>query len=227
MKTKYQATWAWVEVLTSHNFYGWYYERHEEADPKTQGVVITVSPHDLEVTVHEGLTKRAQGSSSHTSDTSTPTISASAATDSSPTPPKKPKDAFTHKQLETARKLKSAALQDELTQHFRTCLILNIMGLLGVDDVKIKGDVPALGTDFQSERLESHFKEHEAELNATLNNHQVGGYPLKVHTYGEGYIKLYQHLKALTDKVLHALFCALTAFYMGNWNDHRLMRRRF
>ena len=216
LKAKYQETWAWVEVLTSHSFYRWNYEGHEKTDPKTQGVVITLSPHSLEVTVHEGLTKRGEDSSP-TFSTSTPTT---AATNSNPTPPKKPKDAYTRKQLETARKLKTVALQDELTQHFRTCLILNIMGLLGVDDVKIKGDAPALGMDFQSEKLESRFKEHEAELNATLDNHQVGGYPLKVHTYGEGYIKLYQHLKALPDERLHELFCALTAFYMGDWNNY-------
>ena len=216
MKAKYQTTWMWVEVLTSHSFYHWNYEGHEKTDPTTQGVVITVSPHDLEVSVHEGLTKRGEDSSP-TSSTLTPTTPT---TDSSPPPPKKPKDAYTRKQLETARKLKTVALQDELTQHFRVCLILNIIGLLGVDDVKIKGDAPALGTNFQSERLESRFKEHEAELNATLDKHQVGGYPLKVHTYGEGYIKLYRHLKALPDEHLHELFCALTAFYMGNWNDY-------
>ncbi len=216
MKVKYQKTWAWVEVLTSYNFYRWNYETYEKTDPTTQGVIITLSPHSLEVSVHEGLTKREKDSSL-TSSTSTP---ATTATDSSPTKPKKPKDAYTRKQLETACKLKTVALQDELTQSFRTCLILNIMGLLGVNDVKIKGDAPALGTNFQSERLESRFKEHEAKLNESLDKREAGGYPLKVHTYGEGQAKLYTYLKALPDEQLHELFCALTAVYVGNWNDY-------
>ena len=213
-KVEYQATWAWVEVLTSHNYYGWNYERHEETDPKTQGVVITVSPHDLKVTLHEGLTKRGEDSSPVVSTTG------AASPDSSLTKSRKPKDVYTKKQLETARKLKTVALQSELTQHFRTCLILNIMGLLGSDDVKIKGDAPALGTDFQSKQLGEVFKEHGAKLNTLLGGHYAMSYPLKVPAYGEGQMKLYEYLKALPDDALHTLFCALTAFYMGDWNDY-------
>ena len=217
MKAKYQATWAWVEVLTSHTYYGWNYERHEETDPTTQGVVVTLSPHDLKVTVHEGLTKRGEDASPTTAISST---TPTAPSDSSPAKPKKPKDAYTRKQLETARKRKTVALQSELTKSFRTCLILNIMGLLGDNDVKLKGDAPALGTDFQSDTLATTFKEHEAKLEKALGEHRAGGYPLKVHTYGEGQTNLYAYLKALPDDALHALFCALTAVYMGDWNDY-------
>ena len=75
LKAKYQETWAWVEVLTSYNFYRWNYETHEKTDPTTQGVIITVSPHSLEVSVHEGVTKRGENSSL-TSSTLTPTTTA-------------------------------------------------------------------------------------------------------------------------------------------------------
>ena len=94
------------------------------------------------------------------------------------------------------------------------------MGLLGDHDVKLKGDAPALGTDFQSAVLKTTFNDHEAKLEQALGEHRAGGYPLKVHTYGEGQTKLYTYLKALSDEALYSLFCALTAVYMGNWNDY-------
>jgi ParB family transcriptional regulator, chromosome partitioning protein len=201
----YAETWAWVEVTNHYDFKPWIYQHSEERDPSSQGMVIVFNPSTMEVQIEEGLTRR-EADSSHRS----------AEKNNEPkTPP-----AYTKRLLSESRKLKTIALQTELSKDYRTCLIVAIMGLLGCSEVKLNTDIPSLGSDFKTPKLEETLKPHLEVLKEVLGEHNVKPYPLQTRCYGDEQVKVYEYLKTLENKALRILFNTLIAATFGSWTDY-------
>jgi ParB family transcriptional regulator, chromosome partitioning protein len=210
-KDDYAKTWQWVEAMYVDSFSRWHYDSPEPLNPEEQGVVILVYSDSMKVEVIEGLVKRYPVvSSQSTQDLTT----------EKKEKPKLPKDAYTKKLLETSRKLKTIALQTELQKDFRTCLSVNIMGMLGVDDVKLSVDPNHPGKDYHTPALAAIFEPHAEALVKTSEAHKIEAYPLRAPVYGEAQVKIYDYLKSLDTTQLQDLFTALTANTYGTWSGY-------
>jgi ParB family transcriptional regulator, chromosome partitioning protein len=205
-RKEYSETWAWVEVSNHYDVKPWLYNRSKESDPVSQGVLIIYNPSTMDVQIEEGVTRKetrssVEGKESKTNEPKT-----------SPT--------YTKHLLTECRKLKTVALQTELSKDHRSCLIVSIMGLLGCSEVKVNTDIPFLGDDFKTPRLEQTLKPHLEALKQILGEHNVKPYPLQTRCYGVEQVKVYEYLKTLEDKKLKSLFNALTAVTFGSWTDY-------
>lgn len=199
----YGETWAWVEVGYSADINPWHYDKAETHDPKTQGVLMRILGDSMKVEVYENVIKRQTVVKKTTS----------------PRPKDTPPPLYTKRLLEECRKLKTKALQTALSTNHRHCLVLNIMGLMGCSEIKVKTDIPFLGQDFKTEALETIFEPHINALTKKFGGHSVKTYPLEVKSYGKDQAKLYTYLKKLKDDELQTLFNALTASTFGSWYD--------
>jgi ParB family transcriptional regulator, chromosome partitioning protein len=209
-KDEYAKTWQWVEAMYADSFSRWQYDSPQPANPSEQGVVILVYGDSMKVEVIEGLVKRYSVASSQATE--------SIASEKQEKP-KLPKDAYTKKLLETSRKLKTIALQTELQKDFRTCLIVNIMGMLGVEDVKLSVDPNHPGKDYHTPALATIFESHAEALVKTSEAHKIEAYPLRTRVYSEQ-LKIYEYLKVLDTTQLQDLFTALTASTYGTWSGY-------
>ncbi len=204
-RKSYAETWAWVEVTNHYDFKPWLYQHTEEKDFSSQGVMIVFNPNTMEVQIEEGLTRRETVSSK-----------ASIGRNSEPkTPP-----VYTKRLLSESRKLKTVALQTELSKDYRSCLILAIMGLLGCSEVKLNTDIPYLGSDFKTPKLEETLQPHLEALKEILGEHNVKPYPLQARCYGSEQVKIYEYLKTLENKQLRVLFNTIIATTFGSWTDY-------
>jgi hypothetical protein len=201
-RKEYAETWAWVEVGYSKDINPWHYEKAQTPDPKEHGVILRILGGTMEVETYEGVIRRA---------TSNKTLTAKTRTKAETLPP-----LYTKQLLRQCHHIKTKALQTELSQHHRHCLILNIMGLIGCDEVKLKTDIPNFGSDFKVERLEQLSKSHGDALNKLLKN-SVEPYPLRLKRYGVDFAVVYDYLKGLEDDTLQELFDVLTASTFGSW----------
>jgi ParB family transcriptional regulator, chromosome partitioning protein len=205
-RKEYGETWAWVEVTNHYDVKPWLYDRAEKPDSWSQGVLIVYNPSTMDVQIEEGVTRRETVSSSHEKESKT----------SEPkTPP-----LYTKGLLTECRKIKTVALQTELSKDHRSCLIVSIMGLLGCGEVKVNTDIPFLGADFKTPRLEQILKLHIEALKQILGEHNLKPYPFQTRCYGDDQVKVYEYLKSLEDKELRKLFNALTAATFGSWTDY-------
>lgn len=209
-KDDYAKTWQWVEAMYADSFSRWHYDSPEPVNPKEQGVAILVYGDSLKVEVIEGLVKRYPVASSQATEN---------LASEKKEKPKLPKDAYTKKLLETSRKLKTIALQTELQKDFRTCLIVNIMGMLGVADVKLSTDPNHPGKDYHTPALAAIFDRHAEALAKTLDARIVEAYPLRARVYSEQ-LKVYEYLKSLETTQLQDVFTALTASTYGTWSGY-------
>jgi hypothetical protein len=200
----YAETWAWVEVGYSGDINPWYYEKAETPDPKEHGVIIRILGDTMKVEIYQGVIKRQT------------TPPKATATRSKNTPP----PLYTKQLLSECRKIKTVALQSELSGDHRSCLIVSIMGLLGCSEVKVNTDIPCLGADFKTPRLEQTLKPHLEALTKLLGEHRIKPYPLQTKCYSDEQVKVYDYLKPLEDKKLKSLFNALTAATFGSWTDY-------
>ena len=215
LKTRLEQSWAWVDTVKPYQYPSYRYEAPEEGetpDPTTCGAIITVDDHTWEVRCFEGVKRVGERTG----------VGERGAENVTPRPPKQervkqPKDLFTGKHLEEAHRRKTLALQDKLAQSYRTCLILNIMGMLGVRSVAVKAERDERQkVAGESAGLAAVFAEH-GEL-AALSSYARETYPLRVSTYDpERELEVYEHLKALDDTALSNLFSALTAYCYGTW----------
>lgn len=201
----YAETWAWVEVINHYDFKPWLYQHGEENDPPSQGVMIVFNPNTMEVQIEEGLTRKE-------------TVSSHVSTEKNNEPKTPP--AYTKRLLSESRKLKTIALQTELSKDYRSCLIVAIMGLLGCSEVKLSTDIPYLGSDFKTPKLEETLKSHLEALKEALGEHNVKPYPLQTRCYGDEQVKVYEYLKTLENKELRVLFNTLIAATFGSWTDY-------
>ncbi len=216
LKAKLEQTWAWVETVKPYQYPSYRFETPEEGetpDPTTMGALITVDDHTWEVQSFEGIKRvgerRGVGESAP-SESVTPSVKQERV--------KQPKDHFTGKHLEEAHRLKTLALQDKLVESYRTCLILNIMGMLGIKSVAVSAERDSVTQQVAGESagLAAVFAEH-GEL-AAFSSYPRDSYPLRVSTYDpERELEVYNHLKALDDTSLSSLFSALTAYSYGTW----------
>jgi ParB/RepB/Spo0J family partition protein len=202
-RKSYAETWAWVEVGYSQDINPWNYEKAETPDPKEHGVILRILGETMQVETYEGVIRR---------ETTTNKAKSSRTKDTPPSP-------YTKHLLMECRHLKTKALQTALSKNRRHCLILNIMGLIGCSDMKIKTDIPFLGKEFKTEALEHIFQPHVNALTKKLGEGVVKAYPLEVKSYADGQPKLYSYLKKLKDEELQTLFNALTATTFGSWYD--------
>jgi ParB/RepB/Spo0J family partition protein len=200
----YAESWAWVEVGYSADINPWQYEKAQTPDPKEHGVILRILGETMQVETYEGVIKR-EATKSKTS---------SLTKDSTKTPPP-----YTKRLLMECSHLKTRALQTSLTTNHRTCLILNIMGLMRCDAIKLETDIPFPGNDLTTEALEHIFEPHIKAMTKLLGEGVIKPYPLEVRTYGKEQVKLYTYLKNLKDEGLHTLFNALTASTFGSWYD--------
>jgi ParB family transcriptional regulator, chromosome partitioning protein len=201
-RKSYAETWAWVEVGYSKDINPWQYEKAQTPDPKEHGVILRILGETMQVEIYDGVIKR-QAKNNKTS---------SGTKDKTHTPPP-----YTKRLLMECKHLKTQALQTALSANHRHCLILNIMGLMGCSEVKIKTDIPFLGKDFKTEALEQIFEPHIKALTKKLSEGAVKAYPLEVKTYGNDQAKLYTYLRKLSDEDLQTLFNVLTASTFGSW----------
>lgn len=202
-RKSYADTWAWVEVGYSQDINPWNYEKANTPNPKEHGVILRILGETMQVEIYEGVIKR---------ETTTKKPTSSRPSDKTKTPPP-----YTKRLLMDCAHIKTRALQTALSNNHRHCLILNIMGLMGCSDVKMKTDIPFLGKDFKTEALERVFQPHVKALTKKFGEGVVKTYPLEVKTYGNDQAKLYTYLKKLTDEDLQTLFNALTASTFGSW----------
>jgi ParB family transcriptional regulator, chromosome partitioning protein len=195
-------SWAWVEVIKHDDFHAWEYEQGEGADPSKQGTLIIYEADTMKVHVKEGVVKRGNRVSG----------SSTTSTAKKPTPP------YTKALIMETHHIKTVALQTELSKHHRTCLILNIMGLLGCGDVKLRTERPHW-KNFKTGRLEHLSAPHAKALITMYGQDKVEVYPLHVHVYNQDVTKLYDYLKKLKIDKLQELFDVLTASLFGTWYD--------
>jgi hypothetical protein len=201
----YAETWAWVEVMNHYDFRPWVYQHSEEKNSSSQGVLIVFNPSTMEVQIEEGLTRRE-------------TVSSHPSAEKKPEP--KTPHAYTKRLLSESRKIKTVALQTELSKDHRSCLIVAVMGLLGCSEVKINTDIPYLGSEFKTPKLEQALKPYLETLSEILGEHSIKPYPLQTRCYGNEQVKVYEYLKTLEDKQLRTLFNALIAATFGSWADY-------
>ena len=217
LKDKLEATWGWVETVRPYQYSSYAYDMSgvgERVEPETAGVVITVDEHTFEVKTYEGVQRRERAA---------PVRNEAARFEEKPVTEKVrvPKDAYTGKHLEEAHRVKTRALQNALVKDYRTCLILNVMGLLGVDSVKVSVNRERYANDKvgESAELKAVFDKH-LEL-AALAGYGGSNYPLRASTRdAEQELAVYDYLQALDDASLSELFCALTSEAYGTW-PHR------
>jgi ParB family transcriptional regulator, chromosome partitioning protein len=202
-RKQYAETWAWVEVGYSSDINPWQYEKAQTPDPKEHGVILRILSGTMQVEVYEGVIKRET-----TKSKPSPTK------DTTKTPPP-----YTKRLLMDCKHLKTRALQTTLITQHRYCLILNIMGLMGCNEVKLDTDIPFPGNDLKTETLEQVFEPHVKALMKELGEGGVRPYPLEVRSYGTNQVNLYSYLKELADEDLQNLFNALTASTFGSWYD--------
>ena len=185
-------------------------EDGETPDSTTCGAIITVDEHSWAIATFEGVQRVGERSVGSQESPQTPSAAKQERV-------KQPKDFYTGKHLEEAHRRKSLALQDKLVQNYRTCLILNIMGMPGVSSVAVKAERDERQqVAGESAGLAAVFAEH-GEL-AALSSYPRESYPLRVSTYDpERELEVYEHLKALDDASLSDLFSALTAYCYGTW----------
>jgi ParB/RepB/Spo0J family partition protein len=200
----YAETWAWVEVGYAKDINPWHYEKAGTPDPKEHGVLIRILGDTMKVEIYQGVIRR---------ETTKTKTKPSVAKD---TPP----PLYTKQLLSECRKIKTVALQSQLSGDHRSCLIVSIMGLLGCSEVKVNTDIPFLGEDFKTPRLEQTLKPHLEALTKLLGEHRIKPYPLQTKSYGDEQVKVYDYLKTLEDKELKNLFNALTAATFGSWTDY-------
>jgi ParB family transcriptional regulator, chromosome partitioning protein len=198
-REKLSKVWSWVEVLTERDYRAWDYDESKAPNPQEQGVVITYHPETMKVRIHEGLVKRK-------STTSAP----SSSTEKKPVPP------YTKALLEQGHFIKTKALQSELSKHHRLCLIVNIMGLLGSGEVKLKTDLPRW-KDFATPAIVQGSDEYVKAFKKLYGKDSVETYPLQVDFYNKDETKLFKYLQGLEDEKLQTLFNLLTATLMGSW----------
>ncbi len=194
--------WAWVEVGYSKDINPWHYEKAHTPDPKEHGVILRILGETMQVETYEGVIKRVASNKTLAS-------TARAKTESAPT-------LYTKGLLRECHHIKTKALQTELSKSHRHCLILNIMGLMGCSEVKLRTEIPDFGNDFKVKRLEQLSKPHADTLNKLLKD-TVQPYPLRLKRYGVDSITVYDYLKGLEDDKLQELFDVLTAQTFGSW----------
>ena len=213
LKARLEQSWAWVDTVKPYQYPSYRYEALEDGetpDPTTCGAIITVDEHSWAIATFEGVQRVGERSVGSQESPQTPSAAKQERV-------KQPKDFYTGKHLEEAHRRKSLALQDKLVQNYRTCLILNIMGMPGVSSVAVKAERDERQqVAGESAGLAAVFAEH-GEL-AALSSYPRESYPLRVSTYDpERELEVYEHLKALDDASLSDLFSALTAYCYGTW----------
>lgn len=191
--------WSWVEVLNEDDYNKWDYEKAEVVNPQEQGTLIVYQPDTMKVSIKEGLLKRSQTSST-----------SSSSSEKKPTPP------YTKALLEQCHFIKTRALQTELSKHHRLCLIINIMGLLGSSEVKLKTDLPRW-KEFETAAIAQGSDEYVKAFKKLYGKDSVETYPLRLDFYGKDETKLFKYLQKLEDAKLQQLFNILTATVMGSW----------
>jgi ParB/RepB/Spo0J family partition protein len=199
----YAETWAWVEVGYSGEINPWNYEEAETANSKEHGVIIRILGETMAVEFYEGVIRRE-------------TTKPKAISPTKDTPP----SPYTKQLLTKCRKIKTIALQTELSGNHQSCLIVSVLGLLGCSEVKLNTEILFLGSDFKTPKLEQTLKPHLEALTKTLGEHRIKPYPLQIKCYGDEQVKVYDYLKTLEDKELKKLFNALTAATFGSWTDY-------
>jgi ParB/RepB/Spo0J family partition protein len=197
----YAETWAWVEVGYSKDINPWHYEKAQNPNPKEHGVILRILGETMQVETYEGVIKRAASNKTPS------TVRAK-----SETPP----PLHTKQLLRECHHIKTKALQTELSKSHRHCLILNVMGLMACDEVKVKTDIPNFGNEFKVERLEQLSQPHADALNK-LTKDAVEPYPLRLKRYGVDFTGVYDYLKGLENDKLQELFNTLTASTFGSW----------
>jgi ParB family transcriptional regulator, chromosome partitioning protein len=198
-REKLSKVWSWVEVLTERDYRAWDYDESKAPNPQEQGVVITYHPETMKVRIHEGLVKRKSTTSA-----------SSSSTEKKPVPP------YTKALLEQGHFIKTKALQTELSKHHRLCIIVNIMGLLGSSEVKLKTDLPRW-KDFATPAIVQGSDEYVKAFKKLYGKDSVETYPLQVDFYNKDESKLFKYLQELEDEKLQTLFNLLTATLMGSW----------
>lgn len=201
-RKEYSEVWAWVEVGYSRDINPWHYEKAQTPDPKEHGVILRILGETMQVETYEGVIKRAISNKTPSSNTRA----------KAETPP----SLYTKQLLRECHHIKTRALQTELSKRHRHCLIVNIMGLMGCSEVKLKTEIPDFGNDFKVERLEQLSRPHADTLNK-LTKDAVEPYPLRLKRYGVDFTGVYDYLKSLEDDNLQELFNALTAQTFGSW----------
>lgn len=197
LRQTYSQHWQWVEVVHQQHFSRWHFDNSQVSNPQEQGVVILIHG-DLKVEVIESLLKRHQETSKHTvqDKPKTPVL-------------------YTKRLLMECHHVKTRAIQTELLTHHRLCLILNIMGLMGCSEVKMKTELPHW-FDFKTEGVEQVTKPHAEALSQALGKACLD-YPLTLKGYGINQRTIYEYLKTLSDDDLQNLFDVLTACTFGSW----------
>lgn len=216
---EYRKTHSWVEATTvSELDQNAYFSKGKGES----GVLLVFDEASGEVKIYEEA-YRADEPKEESSDSVTErgkSAAGSGADTKAEAKPKLPKASYTKKLLTEARVKKTQALQNELVGQFRTCLILNIMGLLGVREVLIKTGRPSSDhSKAKSERAREVFAQHEPGLKAASDWTHLedrSTYPLKAD-YGTDPGEVYRYLKEQTDEALQELLSALTAVRVGSW----------
>ena len=201
---------AWVDAVRSSELQTSEYYREGGGDP---GVLLVFDEESGEVNTYEPAYRRDPEPQK---DNTPPT----AGTKAGEAKPKLPKASYTKRLLVEARVRKTQALQDELVGQFRPCLILCIMGLLGVSEVKLKPeDGDAAHRKAESSNARAVFEGHQETLSALSSYVSLSNdtYPLRVSSYGTDAAEVYGYLKVQSDEQLHALFTALVAVRVGSW----------
>ena len=221
---EYRKTHAWVDAVPSSELDHSGYFSAGEGD---SGVLLIFDEASGEVKIYEEA-YRANEPEAEASETPTKKRDDGAANSAdieAEAKPKLPKTSYTKKLLTEARVQKTHALQNELVGQFRTCLILNIMGLLGVREILIGAERPSSDhSKVESERARDVFAQHESALKATSKYARLGDsstYPLCID-YGTDPGEVYSYLKAQTDEALQDLLSALTAVRIGSWVGHNV-----
>jgi ParB family transcriptional regulator, chromosome partitioning protein len=197
-REKLAKIWSWVVVVSEDDYNKWDYEKSETVNPQEQGTLIVYQPDTMKVSIKEGLVRRFHSSVSSTSG------------EKKPTPP------YTKALLERCHYFKTQALQSELSKSHRYCLIVNIMGLLGCSDVKLRTELPRW-EDFKTDTIAEGSAPHAKALTDIFGSDNVEAYPLKLNFYDIEKTKVFDYLKTLEDAQLQILFNLLTASLMGSW----------
>lgn len=208
LKAELLQRWSWVEVVNNTWLSRWDYL--ETKDPAVGGAVLLHHPETHEVTLHEGLLKRQQASNSTSSNASTPAQP-------------KPKPTITKSGTERTKTAKTRALQTALIRHpqaFKHALAINVMGLLGVEAIRLGFQDQHKGLPHDPKTFSSPLGIAFENLAPLLDFEHRAGDRLKARRYADGGATLLETLLNLPVETLHQLFVTLTACAIGSWGGY-------
>lgn len=203
IRAKLERRWKWARVLTVGHFHpGHDFDRTE--DKKEGGAVVHVDPYSGEVKVYEGLKEQSRRGS-------TP----------APKAPVK-RGPITKRGVALTKARKTAAMQKALLEHteaFKTALAFNVLGLLGVPEVRLGFADPFHSRYSDPLVLHPEVKAVFTDSAKTLElRYDVKGKErLECSRFGRNPATLLEKLLELPLEALQTLFVALTATAIGTW----------